>query len=115
MAFQKYVLAAAVALAAVPAAFASSGSTWVGGEAGFETHEPELGKSRAQVRAELDDFVRNGGTVASGELDYQAPHQHIYLVQDGRSVHADNASAMGNVAAPTRFEQMDPYLKGGPN
>lgn len=115
MAFMKYVLAVAVAAAALPAAFANSGSTWVGGEAGFETHAPEAGKTRAEVRAELEDFVRNGGSVASGELDYLPPHQHTYVVQDGRTLHDDNARSMGNAAAPVRFERLDPYLNGGPN
>ena len=115
MAFQKYVFAVAVALGALPAAFANSGSAWVGGEAGFETHASHVGKTRAEVRAELEDFIRNGGSVASGELDYLPPHQHTYVVQDGRTVHDDNARSTGKAAAPVRYERLDPYLNGGPN
>lgn len=115
MAFRKYVLALGLAAAAVPAAFANSGSTWVGGEAGFETHAPQAGKTRAEVRAELEDFIRNGGSVTSGELDYLPPHQHTYTAQGGRTVHDDSTKSMGNAAAPVRFERLDPYLNGGPN
>ncbi|MBA3772391.1 MAG: DUF4148 domain-containing protein [Ramlibacter sp.] len=42
-----------MAAAAAPAAFASSGSTWVGGEAGFQTHAQQSPTSREQVRSEL--------------------------------------------------------------
>lgn len=115
MAFQKCVLAIAVALAAVPAAFANTGSAWVGGEAGFEAHASQAGKTRAKVLAELEDFVRNGGTVASGELDYLPPHQHAYTARGGQTVQDDSTKSMGNAAGPVRFERLDPYSNGGPN
>lgn len=82
---------------------------------GFETHAPQTGKTRAEVRAEREDLVRSGGSVASGELDYLPPHQHTYTAQDGRTVHDDSPKSMGNAAEPVRFERLDPYLNGGPN
>lgn len=99
MSIRKMILAAAVAAAAVPAAFADTGSRWVGGELGFESHAVQGPKTRAQVRAELEQYVRDGGSVASSELDYLPPHQHNYIVREGRTVHADDAAAMGNGAS----------------
>lgn len=120
----KIIATAALAAAAIPAAFAGSGSTWVGGEAGFATHPVQTGLTRAQVRAELAQFVRDGGSLASGERDYKQPHQHAYANRDGRRVHDDSAATMGNssaslyapaapVAARSWTERQD--LIGGPN
>lgn len=95
----KIIAAAAFAAAAIPAAFADSGSTWVGGEAGFASHPAQSGLTREQVRAELAQFVRDGGSLASGELDFKQPHQHAYADRDGRRVHDDSAATMGNSAA----------------
>lgn len=53
MTVKKSVLAIALAAAFVPAAFATSGATWVGGEAGFETHPLQSTKSRAEVIKEM--------------------------------------------------------------
>lgn len=44
---------AALLIAAAPAAFATSGSRWVGGEVGYELHHMPGTKSRAEVKAEL--------------------------------------------------------------
>lgn len=98
MSIRKVILAMAVSSAFVPAAFASSGAIWVGGEAGYVTHALEGGLSREQVRAELDAFLSAGGVTGSGETGYrQPPHQHTYTTAaNGQRVHDDKA-VMGNV------------------
>ena len=119
MSIRKTLFAVAIAAAAAPAAFANTGSTWVGGEIGFVNH-PTQARTRAEVQAELQDFLRNGGKVPSGEVGVYVPaaHEHTYVYENGRRVHADELNTMGNNAAPrapTRFERMDPYMNGGPN
>ena len=118
---QRMVLIAAAAAAFIPAAFADTGSTWVGGEIGFASHPTQSSRTREQVRAELMTFVREGGQLARGELSL-LPHQHTYKMQGGVAVHADPYGTMGNVAAPTPAPRpqsvrptWDPYFNGGPN
>lgn len=99
MSIRKVIWAMAVSSAFVPAAFASSGAIWVGGEAGYVTHALEGGLSRDQVRAELNSFLRAGGVTGSGETGYrQPPQQHTYMAANGQRVSDDNA-VMGNVGA----------------
>ncbi len=93
MLFRKTVFALALAGAALPAAFANSGSTWVGGELGFETHAMQSTKSRADVRKEFEAFRKNpvtadGGTLVGGEVGYIGP-QHSYAFEGGKLVHTD--------------------------
>lgn len=81
MMFRKTVFTLALAGAAIPAAFANSGSTWVGGELGFETHAVQSTKSRSDVQKELEAFRKNpitadGGMLVGGEVGY-IPPQHI--------------------------------------
>ncbi|MDP2448851.1 DUF4148 domain-containing protein [Polaromonas sp.] len=94
MLFRKTVFALALAGAAIPAAFANSGGTWVGGEQGFETHAVQSTTSRADVQKELQAFRKNpktaeGGRLVGGEAGY-IPPQHSYAFQDGRLVHTDS-------------------------
>ncbi|HQS39074.1 MAG: DUF4148 domain-containing protein [Burkholderiaceae bacterium] len=94
MLFRKTVFALALAGAAIPAAFANSGGTWVGGEQGFETHTVQSTTSRADVQKELQAFRKNpktaeGGRLVGGEAGY-IPPQHSYAFQDGRLVHTDS-------------------------
>ena len=89
----KTVLALALAGAAIPAAFAGSGSTWVGGEQGFETHAVRSQLSRSDVQKEFLGFRANpvtpdGGRLVGGEAGYVAP-QHSYAFQGGKLVHTD--------------------------
>ena len=119
MSIRKTLIVVAIAASAAPAAFANSGSTWVGGEVGFVNH-PVQARTRAEVKAELQEFLRNGGKLPSGEAGVYVPaaHEHTYVFEDARRVHADQLNTMGNTAAPrvpTRFERMDPYMNGGPN
>lgn len=93
MSFRKTVFVLALVSASIPAAFANSGSTWVGGEAGFESHPVQSNKSRAVVRQELEAFRANpvtadGGTLVGGEAGYIRP-QHSYAFQGGKLVHTD--------------------------
>lgn len=90
---RKFVLAVVFSAVAVPTVFASSGSTWVGGEVGFETHAMQSTRSRVEVRseaiaAERDPSTADGGVEVGGELGY-VPHQHSVAVQNGRVVHTD--------------------------
>ena len=115
------VLIATLVAASVPAAFADTGTTWVGGEIGFASHPTQSLKTRQQVRDELIQFQRDGGKLAQGEMPAM-PHEHTYRMQGGVAVHTDPYGTMGNVAAPTpspRPESVrptyDPYFNGGPN
>ena len=96
MSFRKTVFALALVSASIPAAFASSGSTFVGGENSFETHAMPGTKTRADVQKELLAFRKNpvaadGGTLVGGELGY-IPPQHSYAANGGKLVHADSIS-----------------------
>ena len=93
MLFRKTVFALALAGAAIPAAFADSGSKWVGGELGFESHAVQSTKSRADVQREFQAFRNNpvsadGGRLVGGEAGYLPP-QHSYAFQGGSWVHTD--------------------------
>jgi hypothetical protein len=94
MLFRKTVFTLALAGASISAAFASSGSTWVGGEAGFEIHPVQSTKSRADVQREFEAFRKNpvtaeGGTAVGGEAGY-IPPQHTYAFRGGKLVHTDS-------------------------
>ena len=119
MSIRKMLVATAVAFAAAPAAFADTGATLVG-RFGYVSH-PAQGSSttRAEVEAELLEFLRDGGKLPSGEMGVyvQPAHQHIYVYESGRRVHADHLATMGNAPAPrtpVRFERLDPALYGAP-
>ncbi len=93
MSFRKTVFVLALVSASIPAAFANSGSTWVGGEVGFESHPVQSSKSRADVQKEFEAFRANpvtsdGGTLVGGEVGYILP-QHSYAFQGGKLVHTD--------------------------
>lgn len=108
--------ATAIALAALvsPAAFADSGATWVGGEAGFETHPIQSSRTRAEVQAELRAFRANpttsdGGRMVGGEAGY-VPHQHEYVSRNGQRVHNDEFAGaaprtMGASPSVSEFER----------
>ena len=94
MSVLKTVLALALAGAAIPAAFANSGSTWVGGEQGFATHAVQSTRSHADVQKEFLAFRNNpvtadGGRAVGGEAGY-VPAQHSYAIQGGRLIHTDS-------------------------
>lgn len=77
MSIRKTILAVAITAAAVPAAFANSGATWVGGELGFQPHAVQSTKTREQVRAEFEAFRRqpvagDGYMVVQNEIGYVA-------------------------------------------
>ena len=93
MSFRKSVFVLALVTASIPAAFANGGSTWVGGELGFESHPVQSNKSRAVVQKEFETFRANpvtsdGGTLVGGEAGYVRP-QHSYALQGGKLVHTD--------------------------
>lgn len=122
MLFRKTFFALALAAAATPAAFANSGSTWVGGEAGFQTHAQQGATSREQVRSELRAFrnhpvTSDGYELVQGELGY-VRHQHAYEERNGVPGHAAGAT-MGNAAAVGAVQPagrtINPMMNGGPN
>jgi hypothetical protein len=93
MLFRKTVVAFAFAAAFVPAAFANSGATWIGGETGFQDHPVQSTKSRAEVRNEYlawraNPVTTDGGLAVGGEAGY-VPPQHSYAYQGGKLVHTD--------------------------
>ena len=93
MSVRKTVLALALTGAAIPAAFAGSASSWVGGELGFETHAVQSQLTRADVRQDFLAFRANpvtadGGRLVGGEAGYVGP-QHSYAFVAGRLVHTD--------------------------
>lgn len=93
MSVSKATFALVLAGAAIPAAFAGTGSTWVGGEQGFETHSVQSSLSRADVRQDFLAFRGNpvtadGGRLVGGEAGYVGP-QHSYAFVGGRLVHTD--------------------------
>lgn len=104
MSVRKSILAAALAAAAVPAAFAAGEGVWVGGEVGYQPIAAQAGSlSPAQVAAELQSFRRNpvaadGSTWLNGEAGW-LPHQHSYVVEHGVRMHANTQAVMGNVGA----------------
>ena len=119
MSIHKILIAAAVVLAATPAAFADNGATLVG-RFGYVSH-PFKGSSltRAEVEADLSEFLRDGGRLPSGDTGSYVPakHEHTYVYDNGRRMHADHLSTMGGAAvqrAPVRFERLDPALYGAP-
>lgn len=105
MSFRKSALAVVLAAAAAPAAFATSGATWIGGEIGYVDHAIAGQRTRGEVRQEFLAFRSNpvthdGYDVIGGEIGY-APHQHKYTWSNGKKVHADAYTAsMGNSAGP---------------
>lgn len=105
MSFRKSALAVVIASAVAPAAFAASGATWIGGEAGFAEHAFNGPRTRAQLQQEFLEFRKNpvthdGYDFNGGEIGY-VPHQHKYTWSNGAKVHADGYTAnMGNAAAP---------------
>lgn len=100
----KLIAAAALSAAAIPAAFAASGSTWVGGEIGFQNHPTQSQASREQVQAGAQQArgqtTADGYDVVGGELGY-APHQHRYVsTANGQRQHADSYPERAIGAAP---------------
>jgi len=123
MSFRQTALAIVLTTAAAPAAFANSGSTWIGGEIGFTDHAITGQRTRAEVKQDLANFrispvTHDGYDVVGGEIGY-VPHQHRYVIRDGVRVHADDfTTRMGSGPAPSQQLQrpaFDPYANGGPN
>ena len=94
MSLRKTVFVLALVSTSIPAAFASSGLTPVGGEVGFETHVMPGTKNRSDVQKDLQTFRKNpvaadGGTLVGGEVGYEFA-KHSYALQGGKLVHTDN-------------------------
>ena len=95
MSIRKTIVALALVGAALPAAFANSGTTWMGSERGFESHpgNSTSTKTRAEVMQELQAFRANPVTADGGKIvnTHQGfvPAQHSYAFQSGALVHTD--------------------------
>ncbi len=104
------IVAAALAALAVPAAFASSGTTLVNNEAGVRSHAmPASGKTRAQVLDELEAFKKNpisadGGRYVGGEAGWVYV-DHKFDLRGGRLVHADSIDHHAPRPNPTMTPQ----------
>ncbi len=93
MSIRKTIVALALVGATLPAAFANSGTTWVGGDRGFEFHPSNSTKSRAEVQQELEAFRKNpftadGTKIVNTDKGFISP-QHSYAFQGGTLVHID--------------------------
>jgi len=109
MLFRKTIFALALTGAVLPAAFANSGVTWVGGERGFEFHAQKSTKSRAEVQKELEAYRKSpmtadGGTWEGRDARYTSP-QHSYAFQGGKLVHTD--SIAHDTPRPTNLAMTD--------
>jgi len=92
-----------LAAVAAPAAFASSGATWVGGEIGFTDHAITGQRTRAQVQQEFEAFRNHpvssdGAVFIQGELGYVSANQGAGFDRVPAHPHTH---WMGNVGAPT--------------
>lgn len=99
MLFRKTVFMLALAGAALPAAFANSGTTWAGADGGDHLYSPSHSNSgnsatRADVKKELADSLKN--PVADdfstwvGDGSPYTFEQHSYAFQGGKLVHMDS-------------------------
>ena len=87
------ILVSLVGTIALPA-FASSGTTNVGGEAGVQFHAMPSTVTRAQVQKELAEWRKNPVTAdgyrdVGGEAGFRM-EQHRYDFRNGKFVHADS-------------------------
>jgi hypothetical protein len=105
MSFRKSIIAAALAAASIPAAFAAGEGVWVAGEIGYvppAAQGPSV--SPAVIAGELQSFRQNpvaadGSTWMGGEAGW-VQHQHSFIVVHGVRMHANTQSVMGNAGAP---------------
>lgn len=100
MNISKTLLAVVVTAAAIPTAFANTGATFVGGEAGYQTHSSNGKVTRAQVLDELSAFrahpVLHDGTVfVGGEIGYASPADGAFA---DRSPAGPHTHVLGNTS-----------------
>lgn len=115
MLFRKSVFVLALVSAAVPVAFASSGITYVGGEASVETHAMPVVRTREDVKKELQLVSKNpekSQSVATrGGEDAAVFPQHNYVYQGGKLVHDDkeihNPSRASVSMTPTERQALE--------
>ena len=95
MSIRKTIVALALVGAALPAAFANNGTTWMGSDRGFERHPGNSSstKTRVEVMQELQAFRKNpvtadGGRIVNTERGF-VPAQHSYAFQGGVLAHTD--------------------------
>ncbi|MFZ3139073.1 DUF4148 domain-containing protein [Polaromonas sp.] len=104
MLFRKTIVALVLVGAAIPAAFANSVVTSVGGDRDSQYPASNTNtntnsnstKSRADVQQELEAFRKNsvtadGGKIVNTEIGFISP-QHSYAFQGGTLVHTDSLS-----------------------
>lgn len=96
MTIKKTLIALSFGIFTVPFASANSGTTWVGGELGYEFHVMPSTKSRAEVVDELRAFRANpvaadGWHYVGGDAGW-APPKHEYAFENGRLEHVGNTA-----------------------
>lgn len=112
--FKPFIIAAALGLAAAPAAFATSGLTPIRGEAGFTTHAMSAsGKTRQQAVAELQAFKKNpfaadGSHYVSGEAGWVYEGRKVDPRGSGR-----NTSKPSLTMTPQERQQRFQLYSGG--
>lgn len=94
MSIRKSIILASLAGAIALPALATNGSTFVGGEAGFQFHAMPITVTRAQVQKELAEWRKNPVTAdgyrdVGGEAGIRL-EQHRYDFRNGNFVHVDN-------------------------
>ncbi|HQS41749.1 MULTISPECIES: DUF4148 domain-containing protein [unclassified Polaromonas] len=98
MLFRKTVFVLALAGAALPAAFANSGTTWSGADGGDHLYaQSNSGNSanRSDVKKELAASLKNPvandpSTWVGADASSNTFPQHSYAFQGGKLVHTDN-------------------------
>lgn len=93
MSVRNSIIVLAIATLGLPAAFAQSTSTFVGGEAGWVVTPPASTLTASQVQREFLAFRANpvapdGGRYVGGEEGYAFP-MHTYAIRDGKLVCTD--------------------------
>ena len=94
MSLRRSILIASLVSALAVPVFATSGTTFVGGEAGFQFHAMPGTVTRAQVQKELTEWRKNpvtgdGYREVGGEVGFRS-EPHRYDFRDGEFVHADS-------------------------
>ena len=101
-------LALAIATAAMPAAYASTGATFIGGELGYQTHATVGAVTRAQVLNDAASFrahpVQHDGTVVvGGEIGFASQADGAYAHRSPQGPNTGpNTRIMGQSGAAAR-------------
>jgi hypothetical protein len=114
MSFRNAAIAMIISASAIPAAFANSGSTWVGGEAGFTEHAMGGQRTREQVNQEYLRFrdhpvLADGTILLQGEAGYVSANEAPFADNQPNGPHThvlgNTSTVRPQVAPMTQAEQ----------